>query len=106
METPQRKIKSTENEITNMKLSEARQEKNTESLKAEQAQQKQIEKIGCNIRFLLKVIENNKESVEDCMRQGYWSFAKAAIVRIENAQEKIYHLKGKISHEAWVEITK
>lgn len=83
-----------------MKMSEVREAKYQEDLKSELAQEKRIARISDKIRFLLWDIEQEKERITDCLDQGYWSFAKAAITRIEEKQDKINHYKGQLSQTA------
>ena len=77
-------------------VADARVEKNMEDVIADHLSQKEKKRNQGLIEFFQSKIEEEKETIIDCLEQNYFDFAASAINRIQEFQEEIYTINSKM----------
>lgn len=77
-----------------MLVSGAREEKFTQDVKEQQSSNRQAKLNRERIEYLESKIEEEKESIKDCLDQNFFSMAKSKVERIESMRNQIQTIQS------------
>ena len=77
-------------------VAEAREEKNLQDAREDCQRGKEIKYTKQRIAHLAYEVEKEKQAAKECIDEGYISFAKNKLDRIQEMKAQIVELKGKL----------